>query len=541
MTEYELLRIITFLERMRTPYDKLLKAAVPDPNWNVILFLMKSHLRGENVTMSSLASAADIPFASAMRRIHKLIETGDIQLRQRGTTGKSHYLEPSRKLVIDFTGYATTIKALLADTFGLKSGSADSEDYYFGGSYLAGQIIPPLEIMEKRKDAGLDLRFLLHDDNYFASMRDMWSDFRSKLSARKNFNLLSLPELREEVFVNARRKESQYDVIAVNMPWLGESVVNNVGRPLTDFLKNSSINPLDFHPRKDLFKDQGLHHPTSFEKVIEAARSLHNPRRGMHGVVWNAAKGMPISHSFMFFMGCCGSPVINIPAPRLHVDYSKLKGEAMRPRILGVSGRQTLEYMHELLAFSPPDILSIDWNKALEYFMGGHAAMIYCWTMRAARFEYDIHSVVKRKVAYYPHPRGPGGISVSPIGGFLLLVPTSLPPDRARRAFEAISWMASPAAMKEHVKNGIPVAPRFSVSADPEAAASTPIVSFVDRLAKQNKIQSWQRPPIPEYHVIEEILGEEIFAAMNGDCSDHDALTRSQNRIDAAMRGAGYY
>lgn len=81
MTEYELLRIITFLERMRTPYDKLLNAAEPDPNWNSILFLMKKHLCGENVTMSSLASAADIPFASAMRRIHKLIESGDIQLR----------------------------------------------------------------------------------------------------------------------------------------------------------------------------------------------------------------------------------------------------------------------------------------------------------------------------------------------------------------------------------------------------------------------------------------------------------------------------
>jgi multiple sugar transport system substrate-binding protein len=240
-------------------------------------------------------------------------------------------------------------------------------------------------------------------------------------------------------------------------------------------------------------------------------------------------------------MGCCGSPVIDIPAPRLHVDYSKLKGEAMRPRILSESGRHTLKYMHELLALSPPDILSIDWNKALEYFMTGHAAMTYCWTMRAARFEYDIHSVVKRKVAYYPHPSGPGGTSVSPIGGFLLVVPASLPPDRARLAFEAISWMASPAAMKEHVKNGFPVAPRFSVSADPEAAASTPIVSFVDKLAKQNKIQNWQRPPVPEYHVIEEILGEEIFAALNGECTDEVALTRSQNRIDAAMRAAGHY
>ncbi len=567
MTEYELLRIIAFLERMRTPYDKLLKAAEPDPNWNIILYLMKTHLRSDNVTMSSLASAAEVPFASAMRRIHKMIESGDIQLRKRGTTGKSHYLEPSRKLVISFTNYASKVKGLLGDTFGLNGGSNNSEDYYFGGSYFAGQIIPPLEIMEKKKESGPELRFLLHDDNYFASMRDMWSDFRNKLSARKNFNLLGLPELRQEVFANAKRAESKYDVIAINMPWLGESTVHNVAQPLTEFLKTNSINPLDFHPniwatgtwdktqygipiyctiealsvRKDLFEERGLHQPTSFEKVIVAAKTLHDPKRGMYGVVWNAAKGMPISHSFMFFLGCCGSAVIDIPHSRLHVDYSKFKGEAMRPRVLSAPGRHTLSYMHELKAFSPPDILAIDWNKALEYFMTGHAAMTYCWTMRAARFESDIHSVVKRKVAYYPHPHGPGGTSVSPIGGFLLSVPSSLPPERAHLAFDAISWMASPPAMKEYVKNGFPVAPRFSVSADPEAAASTPIVSFVDKLAKQNKIHNWQRPPVREYYLIEQILGEEIFAALNGDCSDEEALTRSQNRIDAAMREAGYY
>ena len=567
MTEYELLRIINFLERMRSPYDQLVKTSEPDPNWNIVLYLMKNHLRGEKVTMSSLALAANVPFASAMRRIHKLIDSGEIQQRQRGLTGKSHYLEPSRALSASFAIYAMKVKALLADTFGLKSGSADSEDYYFGGSYFAGQIIPPLEIMESSKETGHDLRFLLHDDNYFAAMRDMWSDFRSKLSSRKNFKLLSLPELRNEVFENARRESSDYDVIAINMPWLGEAVSNGVAQPLTDFLKSSGINPLDFHPniwatgswngiqygvpiyctiealslRKDLFEEAGLHHPTSFDKVIEAAKVLHQPKHNMQGIVWNAAKGMPISHSFMFFMGCCGSPVINIPKPRLHVDYSKLAGEAMRPHILGESGYHTLDYMHQLLAVSPKDILSIDWNRALDYFMSGQAAMIYCWTMRAARFEWDIHSVVKRKVAYCPHPHGPGGTTVCPIGGFLLMVPASLPPERARLAFEAISWMASPAAMKEHVKNGIPVAPRFSVSADPEAAASTPIVKFVDTLAKQNRIQNWQRPPIPEYHIIEEILGEEIFAALSGDSTDKEALTRSQNRIDAAMRQAGYY
>ena len=567
MTEFELLRIISFLERTRGPFETLLSAAEPDPNWNIILFLMKSHLRGESITMSSLASVSGVPFASAMRRIHRLIEAGDFQLRKRGTSEKSHFVEPSPKLIESFSAYAATVKSLLAETFGLKKGDGDTGDYYFGGSYSAGQIIPPLQIMDRGSTGGQELRFLLNDDNYFASMRNTWSDFRNKLSSGRNFTLLSLPELRAEVLANAAREQSKYDVIAINMPWLGECVANDVAMPLTDFLKSSSINPLDFHPnvwatgtrnktqygipiyctiealsvRRDLFEEHGLTQPTTFEKTIEAAKALHNPKRGLHGVVWNAARGMPVAHSFMFFMGCCGSSVLNLPTSRLQLDGSKLTGEAMRPRVLSESGYHTLKYMRELLALSPPDVLSLDWNRAIEYFMGGHAAMIYCWTVRAARFEYDIRSVVKRKVAYYPHPHGPGGITGSPIGGFVLAVPASLPPERARLAFEAISWMASPAAMKEHVKNGFPVAPRFSVSADPEAAASTPIVSFVDRLAKQNKIQNWHRPSIPEYHVVEQILGEEIFAALNGESTDVEALTRSQNRIDKAMRDAGHY
>jgi multiple sugar transport system substrate-binding protein len=137
----------------------------------------------------------------------------------------------------------------------------------------------------------------------------------------------------------------------------------------------ATIGAIDHDIWTDVFEGRGLAAPTNFEKVLQAAKALHNPKRGMHGMVWNAAKGMPISHSFMFFMGACGSPVIDIPSPRLHVDYSKLQGEAMRPRILSQSGRNTLKYMHELLAFSPPESLSTDWNKAMVYFISSEAAM----------------------------------------------------------------------------------------------------------------------------------------------------------------------
>jgi hypothetical protein len=71
-----------------------------------------------------------------------------------------------------------------------------------------------------------------------------------------------------------------------------------------------------------------------------------------------------------------------------------------------------------------------------------------------------------RKVSYLPQPRGPGGVSNNPIGGFLLCIPSNLPGNRIERAFEAIAWMTSTEAMKANAQNGCPVAPRFSVSAD---------------------------------------------------------------------------
>ena len=85
------------------------------------------------------------------------------------------------------------------------------------------------------------------------------------------------------------------------------------------------------------------------------------------------------------------------------------------------------------------------------------------------------------------------------------------------------------------------MAPRFSVAADPEAAATSPIVSVVDRLAKQNMLKAWPRPPVPEYRLLEEILGQEIHRAVRGEVSDNAALERAQELADQVMRAAGYY
>ena len=244
----------------------------------------------------------------------------------------------------------------------------------------------------------------------------------------------------------------------------------------------------------------------------------------------------------MFCVGCCGASILSLPRRAGNFSFDDLHGEAMRPHIAdNEAARAALDYMHRLLDISPPGILEHDWNRSLNCFLDGHASMIYVWSMRAARFENDIRSAVKRRVEYLAEPAGPGGRSISPLGGFLLAIPANLSEERAMDAFEAISWMVSPGAMKAHARNGFPVAPRFSVSGDPEVAGSSPIVQFVDRLARRDQLQAWQRPPVPEYTQIESILGEEVHDALAGIKSDTQALLAAQQRIDTLMRAAGYY
>ena len=54
MTEHELLRIIAFLERVRQPFQELVPIAEEDATWNLLLFLIKNHLTGTPVAISTL-------------------------------------------------------------------------------------------------------------------------------------------------------------------------------------------------------------------------------------------------------------------------------------------------------------------------------------------------------------------------------------------------------------------------------------------------------------------------------------------------------
>lgn len=286
--------------------------------------------------------------------------------------------------------------------------------------------------------------------------------------------------------------------------------------------------------RRDLFEEKGLSYPKTFDETISAAKALHDPANEFYGIAWNGQRGMPIANSFMFFLAAGQKPIIDMPLHNQeswHFD----EFEKLKLQINTEDAVEVIEYMKQLVAYSPPDIANVDWEKRINYFMSGSVGLAYCWTMRAARFEHELSSRVARRVTYLPPPSRRGQRVSAPIGGFLMTIPSNLVPSRRRQIMNAIAWMVSPEAMKAHVKNGFPVAPRFSVCADPEALASSPIVSMVDRMARRNELVTCARPPVPQFSIIEQALGQEVHNAVFDGKPPRQALRDAENAIFVQM------
>jgi len=101
--------------------------------------------------------------------------------------------------------------------------------------------------------------------------------------------------------------------------------------------------------------------------------------------------------------------------------------------------------------------------------------------------------------------------------------------------------LTSAQAIKLYIENGSLVSPRFSVSSDPEVQQISPLITIVDKMAREGVLQVWPRPPVPEIVSIIDIAGEELHDMLLGQKTVSTALRNAQNRSDALMRENGHY
>ncbi len=560
-SQSEMIWITGFLDSLRSEIGAALELSTTDPYFNMATHLIRNHLEAKPVTQTSLLAVAGVPYATALRRLRAMVDAGLIEQRPRTRTGKSFSLHPSARLLDAWTVLSGRVRRIAQTAFDAPA-PEETRDYYYGGSYMQARAIQPPQVLPEPLALPGGLRILVHSDPTFMVMEALKRQFEQVIGTKIHQRAFSIDRLRSEGLRNAERRSSQYDIIAVDLPWLGEYVARGVLAPLDTVMDTDALDPADFHTagwqathwggraygvpsqttpellfyRRDLFAAAGLEPPESTDDVLHAAARFHDPRRGRYGIAWNAARGTALGHTFMMTCADFGQPVVELPRKAGGFDATALAGAAPRPAIDTPGGRAAAEFLMALLEFSPPDILSMSWYERVRPYAAGRVPMAYGYTLLAPYFELDAESPACASTGYLPHPAGPGGRCIAPVGGYMLGIPANLPAERQAAAAEALRVFTAPEAQKLYVQNGSRTAPRYSVGADPELRRLSPIFEAVDEMSWRDELQFWPRPPLPCIAEIIQICGEEFHDMLRRRVTVGEALHRAQARAEDAMR-----
>ena len=553
------LRLIGYMEDLCEEVEGTIELISTDPHLRMALYLLRCHFEGRTVTPTSIIGASHVPYATGTRRLRAMLDAGLIEQRPRTASGKTFSLHPSPGLLEAWTQLADRLRRLTESRLDLGARDPATDDYYFGGSYRVAHAVPALGARSEPLRLAGGLRVLAHGDPTFMVMDNLKRQFEQSIGLSIHQRAFSIDRLRDEALKNAERNTSRYDIVAVDLPWIGEFVEKGVLLPLDAVMDVARLDPADFHTagwaathwggrpygvpaqttpellfyRKDMFAQAGLEPPTTTEALLDAARALHDPARGVHGIAWNAARGTALGHTVLMTLADFGQPVLDLAPISGGFDCADLAGGAHRPTIDTEAGRAAAEFLRELLAYSPPDILSMSWYERIRPYAAGSVAMAYGYTLLAPYFELDPSSPACGQTGYLPHPPGPGGSPVAPVGGYALGIPANLAPERRAAAAEALTVFTSPEAQKLFVLNGSRTNPRYSVGADPEVRRISTIFEAVEAMSWRDELQFWPRPPIPRISDIIRICGEEFHDMLRGLKSPRETLRAAQSRADA--------
>lgn len=553
---------IDLIEDFVAEIESTLDVAAPNPHLNMALHLMKNHLEGRTSTASSAIAASAVPYATARRKLTEMQTAGLIESRPRTKTGKSFSLHPSAEMLNNWGQLSDRLLRLAKKHVGDTGQARTEAEYYFGGTYQVGRSIQPPQVLPEPLALSGGLRILVHGDPTFMVMESLKRQFEQVVGTKISQRAFSIDRLHEEALRNGERPTSRYDIIALDLPWIGEFVTKGLLTPLREVLDIDSLDPGDFHTagwraahwagrpygvpsqttpelmfyRKDWFAEAGLEPPHGTDAVLRAAKTFHDPQKGRYGIAWNAARGTALGHTFMMTCADFGQPILNLGEIAGGFDADHLDRDDLVPTIDTPRALEAAEYLMALLEFSPPDILSMSWYERVRPYAAGKIAMAYGYTLLAPYFELDESSPANGNTGYLPHPAGPSGQPIAPVGGYVLCIPANLPDARKREAAKALVAFTSPEAQKLYIQHGSRTAPRYSVGADPEVRQLSPIFEAVDAMSWRDELQFWPRPPVPQINELIAICGQELHDMLRGVSSPRETLARAQARAEDVMR-----
>ncbi len=286
--------------------------------------------------------------------------------------------------------------------------------------------------------------------------------------------------------------------------------------------------------RKDLFEQFGLKPPESMKDQEEIARTLTTEIDGeqIYGTAFRYARGNYIASDFCHFTGAYAD-YDNIFLGWFHPDMTPAFNE---PAMLRALNDYFYYYENNLV---PPGSENFEFPDIMNSFNQGTVATIATENWACAPLVDPETSDFADSIGFYTPPgylKEDGTIEWSPYSGGIFPFSISSDSPNKEAAWEFLKW-ASSKDIQEDYMAGEGVAYRLSVMEDPDMQAKYPWIEFLPKVIATGSY----RPLIPEFAVIQDIVGLELSRALLGEISKEDALKTINEKVTEVLDKAGYY
>ncbi len=98
----DLISLIDQIDTLFLLFEKKFKDSKFEADWKIFSYVIKNHKENKITTITSLINYSNLPHATGIRRINRLIKNKKLYKKIKSKSGKSFSIHPSSKLIIDF-------------------------------------------------------------------------------------------------------------------------------------------------------------------------------------------------------------------------------------------------------------------------------------------------------------------------------------------------------------------------------------------------------------------------------------------------------
>jgi multiple sugar transport system substrate-binding protein len=259
--------------------------------------------------------------------------------------------------------------------------------------------------------------------------------------------------------------------------------------------------------------------PKSWDDVLAASKKVH--KAGYAGYVIRGSATNPIVADWLPILWSFGGDIFDANWKCTLTSENAVKAASFLVKEL------------KAVAQSGPE--STDAADRSRLLAIGQAHQSTIWPGEVTGFaENPKISKVMGKLDYIPMPAGPSGKGYGMMGNWLLVIPKGSPNAKASAAF--ITWLTSKKIQQAYTDGG-GIPSRTSILKDPEMVKKHAYFSaLADSLAAG---PNW-RPRTDQWNAVESAIGTNLNAALAGQQSAEDAMSKTCTQVGEIMKKAGY-